>query len=402
MPGLTYANLSVDMSFDIATPTYKTFVFDAQHILLDSATSQARSASLASHFPMKLTGLYQATGTVTPDGLGYMPVDSPLQGSQLTAPWFGLQYDLDLGSPGALAAQVNFTARLLLAWSPNPATASVYVGLGLPGVSGGQRAMSLQGVLSLAFGTVTFLVQPPTYILELSNIVLKFLSLSFPHYRPDQPGDVRQPERPDQRRARLVRGLREERGGPERRRQFQDRAAAHRQARAAARAPHRQDRGANAMTDVALAVAPIDTFSGFLHTQGCLNSGNTSLNIGPTSQLGSPPIAALIADSALFPTGSLQMTLTSATQAATIVLTGTVQGTFLGVTNPAAVATFTIDGSGVAQLSIAVGMGSGYTLAASFPALAGSFPAARASPDPPSPPRRRAAAPRSPSRGRRC
>ena len=180
VPGLTYANLSIDMSFDIATPTYKTFVFDAQHILLDSATSQARSASLGSHFPMKLTGLYQATGTVTPDGLGFMPVDSPLQGSQLTAPWFGLQYDLDLGSPGALAAQVNFTARLLLAWSPNPTAASVYVGLGLPGVSGGQRAMSLQGVLSLAFGTVTFLVQPPTYILELSNIVLKFLSLSFP------------------------------------------------------------------------------------------------------------------------------------------------------------------------------------------------------------------------------
>ena len=180
VPGLTYANLSIDMSFDIATPTYKTFAFDAQHILLDSATSQARAASLASHFPMKLTGLYQATGTVTPDSLGFMPVDSPLQGSQLNVPWFGLQYDLDLGSPGALAAQVNFTARLLLAWSPNPTSASVYVGLGLPGVSGGNRAMSLQGVLSLAFGTVTFLVQPPTYILELSNIVLKFLSLSFP------------------------------------------------------------------------------------------------------------------------------------------------------------------------------------------------------------------------------
>lgn len=180
VPGLTYANLSVDMSFDIATPTYKTFTFDAQHILLDSTTSQARSASLAQHFPMKLTGLYQATGSVTPDSLGYMPVDSPLQGSQLNPPWFGLQYDLDLGSPGALAAQVNFTARLLLAWSPNPTAASVYVGLGLPGVSGGQRAMSLQGVLSLVFGQVTFLVQPPTYILELGNIQLKLLSLAFP------------------------------------------------------------------------------------------------------------------------------------------------------------------------------------------------------------------------------
>jgi hypothetical protein len=179
-PGLTYANLSIDMSFDVATPTYRTFAFDAQHILLDTTTSQARADSLASHFPMKLTGLYQAAGSVTPDSLGYMPVDSPLQGSQLSAPWFGLQYDLDLGTPGALAAQVGFTAGLLLAWSPNADAATVYVGLSLPGVSNGQRAISLQGVLTLAFGKVSFLVQPPTYILELGNIVLKFLSLSFP------------------------------------------------------------------------------------------------------------------------------------------------------------------------------------------------------------------------------
>ena len=67
------------------------------------------------------------------------------------------------------------------------------------------------------------------------------------------------------------------------------------------------------MTDVAVVASPIDTFWDLLNTQGCLNSGNTSLNIGPASQLGSPPIAALIADAALFPTGALQMTLTSAT-----------------------------------------------------------------------------------------
>jgi hypothetical protein len=47
-------------------------------------------------------------------------------------------------------------------------------------VSGGQRAISLEGVLSLAFGDVMFLVQAPTYILQFSNIALKFLSLTFP------------------------------------------------------------------------------------------------------------------------------------------------------------------------------------------------------------------------------
>lgn len=179
-PGLAFSNLAIDMDFDQATPSYKTFTFDAGQIALDPAASLTRLSSLVAHFPLKLTGLVQATGSDTPDSMGYMPVDSPLQGSQLTAPWFGLQFDMDLGSPGALAAEIGFTARLLLGWAPNLTSPTVYIGLGLPGVSGGQRAISLEGVLSLAFGDVTFVVQAPTYILQFSNIALKFFSLTFP------------------------------------------------------------------------------------------------------------------------------------------------------------------------------------------------------------------------------
>lgn len=180
LPGLVYNSLSIDMGFDVATPSYKTFGFDAHAMLLDPPSSQTRASSLAAHFPMRLSGLIQASGSVTPDSLGYMPVDSPLAGSAMTPPWFGLQYDLDLGSPGALAAQVGFTAGLLLAWSPNPSGTSLYIGLSLPGVSGGQRAISLQGVLTLAFGDVRFVVDAPSYMLQLRNIALKFLSLTFP------------------------------------------------------------------------------------------------------------------------------------------------------------------------------------------------------------------------------
>ena len=178
--GLAFSSLAIDMDFNQATPSYKTFTFDASTIALDASASLTRLDSLVAHFPLKLTSLIQSTGTDTPDSLGFMPVDSPLQGSQLASPWFGLQFDLDLGSPGALAAQIGFTARLLLGWAPNPTTPTLYIGLGLPGVSGGQRAISLEGVLSLAFGDVMFLVQAPTYILQFSNIALKFLSLTFP------------------------------------------------------------------------------------------------------------------------------------------------------------------------------------------------------------------------------
>lgn len=178
--GLSYRSLSIDMSFNEATPSYRTFAFDAAAMVVDPTTSIVRSASLASHFPMKLTGLIQGLGSVTPDSLGFMPVDMPIQGSALTAPWFGLHFELDLGTPGALAAATGFSAGLLLAWAPNPLGSTIYCGLSLPGVSGGQRAISLEGVLSLVFGGISFVVAPPTYLIQLNNIALKVLSVTFP------------------------------------------------------------------------------------------------------------------------------------------------------------------------------------------------------------------------------
>jgi hypothetical protein len=178
--GLHFSDLCVNMTFDVATPSYKTFAFDLSKVVADTAQSAVRAKSLAAHFPMKLTSLYQGLGAATPDTLGFMPVDSPLTGSEVSAPWFGLRYDLDLGSPGALAADVGFTAGLLLAWAPNSTTPTVYVGLSLPGVSGGQRAISLEGILSLTFADVLFIVQAPTYMLQLGNIAIKLFMLTFP------------------------------------------------------------------------------------------------------------------------------------------------------------------------------------------------------------------------------
>lgn len=180
--GLAYSGLTIDMTFDPATPQYRQFTFNAQPLLPDANASQVRAQSLAAHFPMKLTALIQGTGDVTPDKMAYMPVDSPLNGIAMTAPWFGLQYELDLGSAGALAAKIDFTAGLLLAWSPASQThqSGIYIGLHLPGVKGGERAIPIEGVLKLVFADVTFLVDPPTYILKLGDIALKLLALSFP------------------------------------------------------------------------------------------------------------------------------------------------------------------------------------------------------------------------------
>ena len=178
--GLSYSSLAIDLQFPPDQPYRKTFTFNAQQIVFDPSTSVAHPDSLYNHFPLKLTGLVQATAEMTPANLGYMPVDSPLQGSQLTAPWFGLTYDLNLGSLGALAGQAGFVAGLLVGWAPNPHNYTVYIGLRIPGVSGGKREISLEGIVKLTFGAVRFVVRAPSYILQLRNISLHLLSLTFP------------------------------------------------------------------------------------------------------------------------------------------------------------------------------------------------------------------------------
>jgi hypothetical protein len=179
--GLVYTNLFVDLSFPPDTPSYKTFAFDATKINFNTAVSLARPNSLYPRFPLKLTGFIQASNGQTPPTLNYMPVDSVLNGSQLNGTWFGLVFDLNLGSLGALAGEVGFVASLLLSWQPNPKVYTVYLGLQIPGATGGKREISIEGVLKLTFGDLRFVVAGPgAYILQLRNIALSLLSISFP------------------------------------------------------------------------------------------------------------------------------------------------------------------------------------------------------------------------------
>ena len=179
--GLSYSGLSVRMSFAPDAPTKKTFSFDAQQVTFDPSSSVARPDSFYPHFPLRLSGLIQATGNQTPGSLDYMPVDSPLTGSPLSGAWYGLVYDLNLGSLGALAAAGGFVASLLLGWQPDATQYRVYIGLRIPGATGGKREISLEGVLKLSFGDLRFVVTGPgAYILQLRGIALSLLSISFP------------------------------------------------------------------------------------------------------------------------------------------------------------------------------------------------------------------------------
>ncbi|HYP21550.1 MAG TPA: hypothetical protein VEY08_15880, partial [Chloroflexia bacterium] len=147
------------------------------------AGSQARKGGFFNHFPLTVAGFTQAKEGTTPASLGYMGVQSPLTQSSLAYPWYSLSFNLNLGAPGALAAQAGFVASVAAAWTPNLGQDyTVFTGLKLPGSSGSKRQITIEGIFNITFKTLEIIVLPDsnTYILVLYGIGFKFLSFTFP------------------------------------------------------------------------------------------------------------------------------------------------------------------------------------------------------------------------------
>lgn len=183
--GLSFSNLVVGMSFDpTQTPRLPSFAFDASQLGVDIATSVARNGSLFRHFPLTLAGVTQGLANTKPTDAGYMGVTSPLPQADLLFPWFSLNFDLNLGSPGALAAKAGFVASLGAAWSPStqPTERTIFSGLKLPGSSGAKRQIPIEGIFDIGFKSLELIVHPDTgtYVLVLYGIGFEFLSLTFP------------------------------------------------------------------------------------------------------------------------------------------------------------------------------------------------------------------------------
>jgi hypothetical protein len=186
--GVNVGNLIIEMTFDSAAdPPVPQFDFDVSKLSFDAAGSFARKASLFNHFPLTIAGFTQAKQGSAPTDLGFMGVQTPLNQASLDYPWFSLNFNLNLGSPGALAAEAGFVATLTAAWSPlsggDPDVYTVFVGLKLPGSSGASREISLEGIFHVTFRTLEILTPPDkanTFILVLYDIGFKFLSFKFP------------------------------------------------------------------------------------------------------------------------------------------------------------------------------------------------------------------------------
>lgn len=183
--GLAFSSLSLYMTFALASPTDKTFVFDAGALAFDLSRSTARPDSLFNHFPLNLTGLVQQTGESSPGNLGLISVRTPLSASTLVAPWYALMFQLDLGTLGALASGAGLTVSLAACWGQSTDKPAVYVGMKLPGSTSSRPEIPIEGVLKLSFGGIQITVDDTDphgiqYLLRLKNFALQLLTISFP------------------------------------------------------------------------------------------------------------------------------------------------------------------------------------------------------------------------------
>lgn len=186
--GLAFANLILNMRFNpTVEPEVPSFTFDASALALDPSASEPREGSLFKHLPLTLAGFTQANQGVAPTDVGYMGVQTPLTQSELSFPWYSLDYDLNLGSAGALAAKAGFVATLTAAWSPGGTAYRVFTGLKLPGSNGSKRAIPIESIFDISFRALEIVAPPPsalipphTFILVIYGIGFQFLSFTFP------------------------------------------------------------------------------------------------------------------------------------------------------------------------------------------------------------------------------
>jgi hypothetical protein len=183
---LAFANLAVAMAVtpvqDPNLPALKVMSFDAAHLSFDLNQSVAREHSLYAAFPLRLSSFVQAATGAAPTDLGYAPVATPLTPHELGAPWYGLGLELELGGQGAWAPGGDFSAGLLLAWGASAGgEPNVFVGLQLPGTSGGQLQITLEGPLKLSLKSVSLKLDAGgAYTLWMQSLALGFFGLAFP------------------------------------------------------------------------------------------------------------------------------------------------------------------------------------------------------------------------------
>ena len=177
---LVFSGMKLRMAFPSSNPATRGFRFDPSQMAFDVGSSSARAHSLATHFPLTAKGILASDANKTPGDYGLLPVDTDLGTTPFTTPWFALNYDLNLGSAGALAAQAGLVASLAVVWAPGQSGLPVSVGLKLPGSSGAKNELTVEGVLKITMFAVTLTYDGAAFLLKFNGIALSLFGKSLP------------------------------------------------------------------------------------------------------------------------------------------------------------------------------------------------------------------------------
>ncbi len=185
--GLRFTGFAITMAFYLERPTVLAFDVDSTAMTFDTGNSEPRPLSVFTKLPLKLSQLLVGRAAHKPPDLGYVTVNTPTlsRSKTLSTEWYGLVYTLNLGSLGALASNVGFSAQLMAAWSPAD-TSPVAVFLNLPGLGAGKKGISLQSVLRLNVGDLLLTTevdadkQVKGYVLKLQDVALSLLGKKLP------------------------------------------------------------------------------------------------------------------------------------------------------------------------------------------------------------------------------
>lgn len=184
--GLQFSGYAVKMDFPVATPNATTFTVDDDGLSFDPKTSHARAGSLFDGFALSVDSFIAAPKGKTPADYGFLPVTSDLKTDPMSGAWYGLTFDVTMGTPGALVADAGFSSQMLLAWSPaepgGKGRPKVFIGLSLPGAAPGAKLFSLQGVFKVSVGAITLLRQTAGanayWCLRLNDIGVKIFGIA--------------------------------------------------------------------------------------------------------------------------------------------------------------------------------------------------------------------------------
>jgi hypothetical protein len=188
---LDFRSLLINLSFPLYAPeTPPVFAEEADKLTTDAA-SVSRTQSLVNRFPVRLSGLIGVpyVGGQAPADMGFVPADTPIANSRIEAPWWGVVYELDLGTTGALSSASALTMTVVAAWAgkgPRDETPPLYVGVRLPGLKELVGAsLPFESFLRLGFRNIKFTAYDTdkgdrAYLMRFRRFSISALGVSFP------------------------------------------------------------------------------------------------------------------------------------------------------------------------------------------------------------------------------